>query len=144
PLCPASNNPDDITVLSPSHFLNLGLSSTIIEPNYTDLKLNRMSRWQLIQRLLQEFLNRWNSEYLTRLQQRPKWWAHHPNFKVGTLVLLKDNRLAPQQWHLARIIEVYPGDDNAVRVVKVRTASGEYKRNIEKICALPFAEEEED
>ena len=36
-----------------------------------------------------------------------------------------------------RIIELYPGKDNNVRVVKLKTAHGELKRPIEKLCPLP-------
>ncbi|CAG7828725.1 unnamed protein product, partial [Allacma fusca] len=116
----------------------------IPDPDLSHLKMNRLSRWQLTQRLTQQFWSRWNSEYLTRLQQRPKWWAHQPNFEPGLLVLVKDDRLPPLQWQLARIVDVFPGEDAKVRVVSIKTAQGVFKRPITKLCALPLENELED
>ncbi|CAG7734820.1 unnamed protein product [Allacma fusca] len=102
PLCQISSHPDDLTALTPGHFVAGGPPTALTEPSYDHLKLNRLSKWQLVQRLNQHFWQRWSAEYLTRLQARPKWWSHQPNFEVGNLVLVKDERLPPQQWHLAR------------------------------------------
>ena len=40
-------------------------------------------------------------------------------------------------WRLAVIIETFPGSDGHVRVVKVKTSSGQFKRPISKLVALP-------
>lgn len=41
-------------------------------------------------------------------------------------MLLKQDNLPPNQWALGRITEVYPGNDNVVRVASVRTSKGVY------------------
>ncbi|GFV04609.1 integrase catalytic domain-containing protein [Trichonephila clavipes] len=43
------------------------------DPDYTEIPMNRLSRWQLVQRMNHNFWRKWSSEYLNRLQQRPKW-----------------------------------------------------------------------
>ncbi|CAG7832932.1 unnamed protein product [Allacma fusca] len=116
PLCPISSNPNDLSVLTPGHFTAGGVLTALPEPDYSHLKINRLSRWQLVQRIARQFWERWSSDYLTRLQTRPKWWAHQPNLQVGDLVLVQDDRLPPQQWHLARILLVHPGEDGKLRI----------------------------
>jgi len=40
-------------------------------------------------------------------------------------------------WRLAIISETFPGSDGHVRVVTVKTSSGQLKRTIHKLVALP-------
>ncbi|CAG7823797.1 unnamed protein product, partial [Allacma fusca] len=138
PLCPLSTSPDDLSALTPGHFLVGRPLIAISEPDYTKLKINRLSRWQLLQQLHQHFWRRWQAEYLDRLQQRPKWAKIEENLRQGDMVIIKDDRLPPQEWRLGRIIEVHTGPDGLVRVVTVRTAEGTYKRPVVKLCKLPM------
>ena len=69
------------------------------------------------------------------------WWDSNPQVltpmspKSNALPLTNDN--APRgQWELGRVIDTYPGDDNCVRTVKVKTAKGEYVRPVSKVCIL--------
>lgn len=62
-----------------------------------------------------------------------------PNIKLGALVVLKDDNLPPLQLTMGRIVEVFPGKDDTVRVVNVKTSSGTYLRSIHKLCPLPTA-----
>lgn len=98
-----------------------------------DENVNRLSRWKLIQRIYQEFWNIWYSEYLSRLQQRPKWVKAQKNIKVGQLVLLRDEKTILAKWPVARILEVYPGDDKNVRVVKLEKHSVSIKPPIPRV-----------
>lgn len=55
------------------------------------------------------------------------------------MVVLKDDNKAAIEWPLARIIEVYPGPDDVVRVVKLRMPNGAvFKRQASRLCLLPF------
>nr|CAI5841991.1 unnamed protein product [Callosobruchus analis] len=76
---------------------------------------------------------RWHKEYLTKLQRRPIWLKPAENIKPNTVVLIKEDNLAPLQWKLGRVIEVCPGSDKKVRVVKLRTKDGIFTRPITKI-----------
>jgi hypothetical protein len=67
------------------------------------------------------FWDRWSSDYLSRMQQRPKWRTAAENLKEGQLVLLMDENYPPLKWPLARITKVYPGDDGQVRVATIKT-----------------------
>ncbi|GFU88229.1 integrase catalytic domain-containing protein [Trichonephila clavipes] len=88
PICPLSNDPNDVETLTPAHFL-VGSFVAVPDPDYTEIPMNRLSRWQLVQRMNQHFWRKWSSEYLNRLQQRPKWCKGNVGFKEGDLVLVK-------------------------------------------------------
>jgi hypothetical protein len=58
-------------------------------------------------------------------------------------VLLKDENLQPTRWVLGRITTIHPGQDGLVRIVTVRTKTGEFKRPLVKICLLPTQDDDE-
>ncbi|KAJ3654815.1 hypothetical protein Zmor_013974 [Zophobas morio] len=98
PLCPASaDNPD--------------------EPLET-MWLNRLSRWQLVQRLHQDVWHKWNTS------------NNLPS-------VFKGDSVAPLQWQLGRVVALHPGKDGIVRVAQVRTTCGMITRPRVKLCPLP-------
>ncbi|OXA47089.1 LINE-1 retrotransposable element ORF2 protein [Folsomia candida] len=127
PLTPESNNPDDYNALTPGHFLIGAPLNSIPEPTLEDIKISRLSRWQLLQQMVESFWKRWSNEYLTRLQQRPKWMSKSPNISIGAMVVIKDETQPPLKWKLGRIESLHPGPDAIVRVVTVRTSTGIFK-----------------
>ncbi|KMQ90229.1 hypothetical protein RF55_10035 [Lasius niger] len=123
PLTPLSNDPRDLSVLTPSHLL---IGDNMIQPvqnSYLETPDNRLSRWQHLQKARQDFWLRWQREYLSELQHRHKWTKGDPNLQEGTLVLLKEDHLPPLQWALGRIVAVHPGADGEVRVVLTQPAT---------------------
>lgn len=137
PLCAVSLDPNDISALTPGHFLTLEPLTCLPEPELTELKLGRLTRWQLLQRMHQDFWGRWKREYLHTLIQRSKWIDPTVPIVPGTIVILKDDLLPVLSWPLARIIEVHPGHDGITRVVTVKTQKGIFKRPVTKIAPLP-------
>ncbi|XP_066597121.1 uncharacterized protein [Prorops nasuta] len=137
PLYPMSGDMDDLTVLTPSHFLIGSSSGLIPDVPISDVPENRLSRYQLLSRLQQHFWKKWSREYLHHLQERNKWKGPTTNFRVGQLVVINDERLPPSKWSLGRIIEVHPGDDGLVRVATVKTSTSTLKRPIVRLSPLP-------
>lgn len=138
PLTPLTDDPADINVLTPGHFLIGEPVSAVPDPNLMELKLNTLSRWQHVQRMQQDFWSRWQKEYICELQQRPKWMQTQPNVEKGNIVLIKDECLPPTHWPLARITSTHPGADGMVRVVNMQYHGGSITRPIHKICVLPI------
>ena len=62
------------------------------------------------------------------------------NLRKGDMVIIKEDNLPPMKWPLGRILNVFAGDDGAVRVADVKTSTGVYKRAIQKLAPL-FPEE---
>ncbi|KAK9701249.1 methyltransferase (DUF5641) [Popillia japonica] len=106
--------------------------------------MNRLTRYQHLQQLHQNFWSRWSKEYLHHLQQRYKWKLSLPSSTVGTLVLIKEDNLPPYRWMLGRIIKLHPGTDGINRVVTLKTIKGVIKRPVTKICPLPLQNEVTD
>ncbi|XP_025263150.1 uncharacterized protein LOC112637495 [Camponotus floridanus] len=64
PLSSLSDNPEDLNALIPAHFL-IGSAAVIIpEPSLETIKSSRLSRWQLLQQMLDNFWRNeiWNSK----------------------------------------------------------------------------------
>ncbi|ODM88130.1 hypothetical protein Ocin01_18552 [Orchesella cincta] len=59
-----------------------------------------------------------------------KWQKEKEDFRVGDLVIIKDDLLPAGKWKVGRIIETTAGDDNRVRTVRVKTANTELTRPI--------------
>ena len=87
--------------------------------------------------MIKDFWKFWKRDYLITLQIWKKWFTDGPEFKVGNLVLRSEDNERPLEWKIGRIIEVYPGNDSILRVVKVKTTTGEYIRPVAKLRKLP-------
>jgi hypothetical protein len=140
PLTPLSSDPDDLNPLTPSHFLIGDSLLSIPEVDYTNVNTNKLSSWQHIQKIKRDFWNRWNKEYLTELTQRTKCKFKASNVKKGDLVILREDKTPSLYWPMGRITELYPGTDDVVKVVKVKTAIESYKRAVKNVAPLPIGE----
>ncbi|GBN57261.1 hypothetical protein AVEN_17343-1 [Araneus ventricosus] len=58
PLCPISEGPSELSVLTPVHFIIGTALTTITEDNLLDEKISSLKRWKLTQQLLQSFWKR--------------------------------------------------------------------------------------
>lgn len=114
--------------------------NAIPEPNLLHLNDGRLTRWQLVTKMLQQFWDRWQREYLHNLQQREKWQVTRPQIMIGDIALIRDENTPPTKWPLGRVVLTHPGSDGAVRVVTLKTATTTLKRAITKLCVLPVLE----
>lgn len=141
PLTPMSSDPSDYSALTPGHFLIGEPLNAPVEPDLTELKVNRLDRYQQIRRLQQMFWNRWSKEYISQLQCRAKWRTKSI-INLGILVILAEDNVPPQRWITGRIVELHPGKDGVVRVVTVKTNHGLFKRAIHRVAPLPLYDED--
>ncbi|GBM41467.1 hypothetical protein AVEN_169622-1 [Araneus ventricosus] len=137
PLVPVSSDPDDLSVITPANFLIGSTLDAIPERDVTNFTIPLADRWKLVQQISQSFWKRWSSEYITQFQRRSKWQRPHYNLRVNDIVLIKDDNLPPLKWRMGRVVQTFPGSDNQVRVVKLKTQRGVMKRPIHKLCVLP-------
>ncbi|KXJ70486.1 hypothetical protein RP20_CCG023385 [Aedes albopictus] len=144
PLSPLTDSPDDCSALTPGHFLVGEPLVAIPEPDLVDVNPNRLSRLQEMKKSVQDLWRCWQLDYVSQLQQRTKWKRSQPDVRIGQLVLVRQATAPPLQWPLGRIIETVAGKDGRVRVVVVKTASGQYKRAVTEIAVLPIAPAEDE
>ena len=139
PLSPLTQDPNDMSPLTPSHFLTGKQLTALPELNLMEVPENRLNRWQRVQALAQHYWSRWSKEYLSELQTRVKWKTNAPSLiKVGALVLIKTDNVPSMAWPLGRISRLRPGKDGVVRVVDIKVPNGELTRTVTKICVLPI------
>ncbi|XP_055623749.1 uncharacterized protein LOC129767153 [Toxorhynchites rutilus septentrionalis] len=136
PLVPLSDDPLDVDVLTPAHFLIGSTMTALPETDLRAIPTNRLTHYQQRQQLFQRYWQRWSKEYLTEMQMINKH-RQHISINVGDLAVLREDNQPPLYWPLARITKVHPGNDGVVRVVTVRTKNGIYKRPVCRICPLP-------
>ncbi|XP_077270149.1 uncharacterized protein LOC143901598 [Temnothorax americanus] len=91
----------------------------------------------LIQQRVQHFWAQWSAYYLQRQQAISKWHHSNTNVKVGSIVLLTDERSPPCKWPLARVTALHPGKDGLTRVVTLKTATTTLTRPSAKLAILP-------
>jgi hypothetical protein len=139
PLCPLTEDPSDLNVLTPGHFLIGTAMTSPLEHQIVDVPQNRLTRWQHLEQMRQHFWNRWSKEYVGQLQERPKWQKGNSSaaIKEGDLVVLKE-ATPPLTWKLGRVTAVHPGADDIIRVATVKTDSGTTKRAVRNLCVLPI------
>jgi len=136
PLNTLTDDPDDLQALTPGHFL-MGCAPTIIpEPSIDHLNISRLSRWQLIRKMIESFWSRWSKECIQRYHAIYKWNKALPSLTIGTLVLVVDERYLTSKWPLGRIVQTHPGTDGLTRVIIIRTQTSTFKRSIHKVCPL--------
>lgn len=138
PICAMSNDPNDIQPLTPAHFLNMVPMELAPENDLMDVKENYLSRWQLVQKIFQNFWIQWKNDYLNQLQLRNKWYTKNPEINVNDLVMVKDESLPASKWAMGRIVQKHPGSDGHTRVVSVKTAKNTIKRTITKVAPMPL------
>ncbi|XP_046468109.1 uncharacterized protein [Neodiprion pinetum] len=144
PLSALSEDPDDLTALTPGHFIRGAPLNAIPEPSLGDVPVNRLSHLQRIQERLQSFWERWSHDCLQSHQTISKWQTSFNDVAVGSLVLITDERLPPTRWLLARVTQVHPGRDGLTRVVTLKTATSTVTRPIHRLVLLPVSRHAED
>ncbi|XP_017473117.1 PREDICTED: uncharacterized protein LOC108364067 [Rhagoletis zephyria] len=93
PLSALSQNPADMTALTPGHFLRGAPLLAIPEPNAEDLSL--LNRWEKVKALHHQFSRRWKEDYLKDLQKRYKWKTSQRDPQPGDLIGIKKDSLPP-------------------------------------------------
>lgn len=138
PIVPLNDDPESLEALTPGHFL-IGTAITLHpEPSLLDLKESRISRWQRVRQLTENFWKIWQNDYLNTLQQRGKWRKIQTPVKMGQIVLIRKPDLPPCKWELGKITQCHAGSDGLIRVVTIKTATSEYQRPVVKLCLLPI------
>ena len=135
PMTKASDDVDDLSVLSPNHLLimNDGVALPLGVFSRGDMYRRR---WRYVQYLCDQFWQHWLKAYLPELQKRNKWLDNKRNVKKGDLVLLVDENTPRNLWPLGIVLEVTEGRDGLVRSVRIRTQSTVLTRPVTKIVML--------
>jgi hypothetical protein len=129
---------DTMQPLTSGHFLIGESPISVPAPSMKNIPMSHLSRWQHMQKLLDNFWHKWQSEYLSRLQQRPKWLKKVEEYDIGQIVLIKQDNLPPGKWLMGRIMLKHPGSDGVTRVYTLKCGDHITQRSTNKLCPLPI------
>lgn len=107
PLTALSNDPNDLSPLTPTHFLVDDTLTVVPEPQQDEnINLNRVKLYQPLRLFFQHFWKRWVNEYLTSsdVEQKSKWkFDRGSSLQIGSLVVLRGENIPVLQWKLGRV-----------------------------------------
>ena len=132
------------TVLTQGHFLIGRLLKSLPARVDTPSPSTSLRRWNLVKRLHSDVWKAWRPKYLQALQTRSKLTSPQRNFKVGDVVLLKDEALRDRSWPMAVITTVHPGRNGLVHVVDLRARGKTYRRFTDCLVLLVPADQDRD
>ena len=133
--------------ISPTNLLTMK-SKVVMPPpgNFEKADIYSKKRWRRVQHITNEFWSRWRKEFLNNLQPRTKWNMNVRSFKVGDIVLIREENLSRNHWPMAKIIKTEPDKHGIVRSVEIKVGlskSGEtLRRPISKLVLLVPTEEQ--
>lgn len=142
PLTTISEDPNDNIPLTPNdlligpgnHFESLGTGMLGVK--------NLKRQYEQSQKLAEQFWKRWLKEYLPTLNLRVKWRADNGKLGIKDVVAIADPSLPRNHWPLGKVVATYPGKDDKVRIVDVKTITGTYRRPVHKLVLLMPARED--
>lgn len=138
PLCSVSDDPRDLEVLTPNHFL-IQRNFANLPPGLFDQSDMYRSRWRQVQYIADCIWKRFVQEYIPSLQERAKWLKGRRNAEIGDIVLISDEILPRGQWLVGRIVRVNASSDGRVRSATVKTRASKLTRPVNKLCLLEAA-----
>ncbi|XP_026317449.1 uncharacterized protein LOC113228388 [Hyposmocoma kahamanoa] len=140
PLCPLTEDVDDLDYLTPGHFVTGTPVMSVPQDNCNEKTIDLRNKWKITELMHQHIWQRWSNEYLHQLQTKSKWLKPKENLSVGDLVILKEDNIPAGKWAMARVTDLHPGADGYVRVVTIQTQNSTLKRPITKLAPLPKRE----
>lgn len=135
PLTYLSEDPKDLVALTPAMFLREQQ-----EPGLPDCDaIDRSSlclKVRKIQQIRESLRNRFRSEYLGQLKLLCGR-KREQKISIGDLVLVGNDVTKRIEWPLARVVELLPGKDGHVRLVRVVTSNGHFMlRPVQRLYPL--------
>ncbi|GFY48877.1 kelch-like protein 20 [Trichonephila inaurata madagascariensis] len=124
------SDPDDLSILMADNFRIEEPLTAVSDTDFFSSKVNRLTITSR-DSSPNSFWTRRIYEYVSRFQQCPKWFTHKSNLETENLVLIKHENPSLKS-HLGRIVDVFPGKGNCVRIESVKTSDGLFKRPVTK------------
>jgi len=138
PLCKIAED-SDVSYLAPSLFL-MGDYLHSIPEDVPDPKMSLKCRWSLLKQITHNLWKRWKTEYVNSLISANKWFTNCKNICVGDLVYVKEMNTSPLNYPIGRVVKVFPGKDNIVRVVEVFFNNKSFVRPVNKLILIGDSE----
>ncbi|XP_071038610.1 uncharacterized protein, partial [Parasteatoda tepidariorum] len=133
PLTYVTEDIDDLSPLTPSHFLQELKSDVTDLDNVDQVGLN--NRLKYVHQVREHLRKRFRTEYLGQLQQQTVNLKNMRPLSVNDIVLVENDQKR-SHWSLARVLQLIPGKDGISRIAKIKTKTGELLRPVQKLYNL--------
>ena len=133
PLTPVSSDVNDELPLTPSMLMGNVFSSGFASDSLSSSQMTRRHRYIL--KVVSGLKRRWHFEYLAALNQGRKRFYAQGEVKVGDLCYL-DNGKHRVDFPLVRVVQVEPGPDGKIRLVKIKCGDKLFWRAIQRLIPL--------
>ncbi|XP_050315590.1 uncharacterized protein LOC126750126 [Anthonomus grandis grandis] len=134
PITYASNDSEELIPLTPVMFLREQVCAGVPDCDQVDGRA-LCKRIQHLQKLRYDLTQRFRIEYLGQLRS---WSSNKPGrqISVGELVVIGNDNEKRLQWPLGRVVEVIPGKDGQIRLVRLETSKGSLLRPVQRLYPL--------
>ncbi|KAJ8021033.1 hypothetical protein HOLleu_40787 [Holothuria leucospilota] len=129
------NDPDDGSYICPNDVILGRASSRVPQGPFRETK-NPKERVEFVQKIVNAFWRSWIQDVFPLLVPRRKWNVDRRNVRVDDVVVVADPNAMRGRWNLGRVTKVFPGKDERVRNVEVKTAKGILSRPVKKIVVI--------
>jgi hypothetical protein len=137
PLTYISDDNNDFSPLTPGMFIQCLTDVEVPDLDSIDAR-HMQKRYRNMQKIRENIRTRFRNEYLSQLIMKGK--TASGSLEAGQVVLVQADNVKRVNWPLARVIQLLPGRDDTVRVVKVKLASGkEVLRPVQRIYPLEMS-----
>ena len=127
-LTPIATDADGSEPLTPNHLLKLCPTGNLPSSLPSDENCCPKRRWKHVQYLADQIWRRWSREYLKTITARQKWFKKKTNIQKDDVVFLVDDSIPRLQWHLGKVIKLFPYEQGLVRQVVVGGGVPVHKR----------------
>ncbi|XP_015120388.1 uncharacterized protein LOC107043403 [Diachasma alloeum] len=133
-----AEHPHQLIPLSPSLFLQE--VKAIGVPDVDAVSATSMNKRQrYLQQVREHLRQHFRIEYLGQLQRRSSNNNFSKEVKVGDIVFCRNEQQKRLDCPLAKVIQLYPGRDGKVRVVKLKIETGELTRPLQRLYPLEIS-----
>ena len=144
PLMPCGSGINDLVPLCPQNFLTPYMygPSITFDPPITASSADLPGSWMEMRRLVGDFKVRWETEYLSVLQNRTKWHKIQTPLYDNQIVLMVENNAPRTNWNLGIITGALPSEDGLPRRYMVRMGNGKVvERHHNRLIPLELEDE---
>lgn len=135
PLGSMGDDPNDLTALTPNMFIRDIEEFGTPDLDQLERSVKKLTQRAVYRQKLRDDLNkRFRSEYLGMLKNRKA--KNRNQLKVGDIVFIEKENYKRLEWPLGRVLEVFPGKDGQVRVIKLKTSKENIIRPVQRLFPL--------
>ncbi|GFV14045.1 DUF5641 domain-containing protein [Trichonephila clavipes] len=138
PLTYVTDDVENLEPLTPAMFLQDIREVGV--PEFDQIDENKLNKRLVYRNRIQNDLRkRFRVEYLGQLRETRNIKGEN-TLSEGDIVLVGDGHTKRLNWNLGKILKLYPGKDEKVRVAQVKTKFGSFLRPVRKLYLLEVTE----